>query len=89
MEFKACYDLVKAAGLVECSYSDSLCYAVVVLAGGEALAWMDARDLLGGARFNRGYKSINMLCKIQIEGVEKGDIMGQISFIYETFGVVA
>ncbi len=47
VEFKAWYDLVKAAGLVEYSYSDARCHAIVVLAGGEALAWRDARDLLG------------------------------------------
>ncbi len=48
VEFKAWYDLVKAAGLVEYSYRDPRCHAVVVLVGGEALPWRDARDLLGG-----------------------------------------
>jgi hypothetical protein len=47
VEFKAWYDLVKAAGLVNYSYSDSLCHAVVVLADGiTVLPWRDARDVL-------------------------------------------
>jgi hypothetical protein len=48
VEFNAWYDLAKAAGLVEYSYSDARCHAVVVLVGGEALPWRDARRLLGG-----------------------------------------
>jgi transposase-like protein len=50
---------------------------------------------LGFASFNtarrtiRGYESMNMIRKGQIKGVEKGDVMGQISFIHEIFGVVA
>jgi hypothetical protein len=46
VEFKAWYDLVKAAGLVDYSYGDSHCYAVVVLASGEALPWREAQGLL-------------------------------------------
>ncbi len=46
-EFKAWYDLVKAAGLVNYSYSDPLCHAVVVLADGiTVLPWRDARAVL-------------------------------------------
>lgn len=41
-------ELVKAVGFVDYSYRDSRCFAVVVVAGGEALPWRDARDLLGG-----------------------------------------
>jgi hypothetical protein len=48
VEFKAWYDLVKAAGLVDYSYSDARCHAIVVLVGGEALPWRDAMGLLGG-----------------------------------------
>jgi hypothetical protein len=48
VEFKAWYDLVKAAGLVDYSYSDARCHAIVVLVGGEALPWRDARRVLGG-----------------------------------------
>ena len=50
---------------------------------------------LGFASFNtarrtlRGYEVINMIRKGQVEGVEKGDVMGQISFIHPIFGVVA
>jgi hypothetical protein len=47
VEFKAWYDLVEAAGLVEYSYSDARCHAIVVLVGGEALPWRDARRVLG------------------------------------------
>jgi hypothetical protein len=48
VEFKAWYDLVKAAGLIDYSYSDARCHAIVVLVGGEALPWRDARRRLGG-----------------------------------------
>jgi hypothetical protein len=48
VEFKAWYDLVKAAGLIDYSYSDVRCHAIVVLVGGEALPWRDARRILGG-----------------------------------------
>jgi hypothetical protein len=48
VEFKAWYDLVKAAGLIDYSYSDARCHAIVVLVGGEALPWRDARRILGG-----------------------------------------
>jgi hypothetical protein len=48
VEFKAWYDLAKAAGLVDYSYSDARCHAIVVLVGGEALPWRDARKVLGG-----------------------------------------
>jgi hypothetical protein len=50
---------------------------------------------LGFGSFNtarrtiQGYESMNMIRKGQIEDVEKGDVMGQISFIHEIFGVVA
>jgi transposase-like protein len=37
----------------------------------------------------RGYESINMLRKGQVHGVEKGNIMGQITFIASLFGVAA
>lgn len=48
---------------------------------------------LGFASFNtarrtlKGYEAVNMICKGQINGAEKGDVMGQISFINEIFGV--
>ena len=37
----------------------------------------------------KGYESMNMIRKGQIKGVKKGDIVGQISFINEIFGVAA
>jgi transposase, IS6 family len=36
-----------------------------------------------------GYEVINMLRKGQLRGVEKGDIMGQVTFIARLFGVAA
>jgi hypothetical protein len=46
-EFSVWYDLAKAAGLVDYSYADSKCHAIVVLADGvTALPWREARDLL-------------------------------------------
>ena len=50
---------------------------------------------LGFASFNtarrtiRGYEVMNMLRKGQVKGVEKGDVMGQLSFIHGIFGVAA
>jgi hypothetical protein len=37
VEFKAWYDLVKVAGLVDYSYNDARCHAIVILFGGDAL----------------------------------------------------
>jgi hypothetical protein len=46
-EFSVWYDLAKAQGLVDYSYGDSNCHAIVVLADGvTALPWREARDLL-------------------------------------------
>ena len=50
---------------------------------------------LGFASFNtarralKGYETMNMIRKGQIKDAEKGDVMGQISFIHEIFGVAA
>jgi hypothetical protein len=38
---------------------------------------------------NRAYEAMNMIRKGQIKGVKKEDVMGQISFINEIFGVAA
>jgi transposase-like protein len=35
----------------------------------------------------RGFEAMNMIRKGQIKGVEKGDVLGQISFIHQIFGV--
>ena len=37
----------------------------------------------------KGFESMNMIRKGQVKGVEKGDVMGQISFINAIFKVVA
>lgn len=37
----------------------------------------------------KGYEAMNMVRKGQIQGVEKGDVTGQISFIHQLFGVPA
>ena len=50
---------------------------------------------LGFCSFNtarrtlKGYESMNMIRKGQVEGADIGDVMGQISFINEIFGVAA
>ena len=50
---------------------------------------------LGFGSFNtarrtlKGYEAMNMIRKGQIKGADKGDVMGQISFINEIFGVSA
>ena len=37
----------------------------------------------------RGYETMNMIRKGQMQGVKKGNISGQISFIASLFGLVA
>jgi hypothetical protein len=37
----------------------------------------------------RGYEVMNMIRKGQINGVEKGDILGQVEFVDQIFGVAA
>jgi transposase, IS6 family len=37
----------------------------------------------------QGYEGMNMVRKGQMHGVEKGDIMGQVTFIASLFGVAA
>lgn len=37
----------------------------------------------------KGFESMNMIRKGQVKGIEKGDVIGQISFINEIFGVAA
>jgi transposase-like protein len=50
---------------------------------------------MGFASFNtarrtlRGYEAMNMIRKGQIQGVEKGDILGQVEFVAQIFGVAA
>ena len=50
---------------------------------------------LGFGSFNtarrtiRGYEAMLMIRKGQIKNVNKGDVMGQISFIHEIFGIAA
>jgi len=50
---------------------------------------------LGFGSFNtarrtlKGYESMHMIRKGQVKGVDRGDVMGQISFINQIFGIVA
>jgi len=50
---------------------------------------------MGFASFNtarrtlRGYEAMNMVRKGQIQGVKKGDILGQVEFVAQLFGVAA
>lgn len=37
----------------------------------------------------RGYEAMNMIRKGQIEGVEKSDILSQVEFVSQIFGVAA
>ena len=37
----------------------------------------------------RGYEAMNMIRKGQIQGIEKGDILGQAGFVSQIFGVAA
>ena len=37
----------------------------------------------------RGYEAMNMVRKGQIQGVKKGDILGQVEFVDQLFGVAA
>jgi len=50
---------------------------------------------MGFASFNtaqrtlRGYEAMNMIRKGEIQGIEKGDILGQVGFVSQIFGVAA
>jgi len=37
----------------------------------------------------RGYEAMNMIRKGQVQGVEKGNILGQVEFVSQIFGVAA
>jgi len=37
----------------------------------------------------QGYEAMHMMRKGQIQGVDKGDVMGQVAFISRVFGVAA
>ncbi len=37
----------------------------------------------------RGYEVMNMIRKGQIKGIEKGNILDQVQFIHQAFGLVA
>ncbi len=37
----------------------------------------------------RGYEAMNMIRKGQVQGIEKGDIKGQVEFVSQIFGVAA
>jgi len=37
----------------------------------------------------RGYEAMNMIRKGQINGVVKGDMMGQVEFVSQIFGIAA
>ena len=37
----------------------------------------------------QGYEVMNLICKGQVRGVDKGDITGQVAFIASLFGVAA
>ena len=37
----------------------------------------------------RGYEAMNMIRKGQIQGVAKGNVMGQVEFVFQIFGVAA
>ncbi|EDX83617.1 hypothetical protein S7335_797 [Synechococcus sp. PCC 7335] len=53
------------------------------------------RPGLGFGSFNtarrtlKGYEAMNMIRKGQIKGADQGDVIGQISFINQIFGLVA
>jgi transposase-like protein len=50
-------------------------------------AGMGFKSFNTARRTLRGYEAINMIRKNQIQGVEKGDVTGQISFIHQVFGI--
>jgi hypothetical protein len=37
----------------------------------------------------RGYETMNMIRKGQIRGIEKGEILAQVEFVSQIFGVAA
>jgi len=38
-------------------------------------------------RSRRGYEAMNMIRKGQVQGFEKGDILSQVEFVSQIFGV--
>lgn len=71
------------------------CLEGEVLQFGYPILTISVNPGMGFGSFNtarrtlKGYESINMIRKGQIKNVEKGDIVGQISFIHKIFGVAA
>lgn len=53
-----------------------------------ALAGMGFKSFNTARRTLKGYEAMNMVRKGQIQEVEKGDVIRQISFIHQIFGVV-
>lgn len=37
----------------------------------------------------RGMEAMNMICKGQVQGIDKGNVRAQIKFVSQIFGVVA
>jgi transposase-like protein len=37
----------------------------------------------------QGYEAMAMICKGQVQTVDRGDVIGQISFIHQIFGIAA
>ena len=50
-------------------------------------AGMGFKSFNTARRTLRGFEAMNMVRKGQIQRVEKGDVIGQISFIHQLFGV--
>ena len=49
----------------------------------------ECRSFNTARRTLRGYESMNMIRKGQINGVEKGDVRAQVEFVFQIFGVAA
>jgi hypothetical protein len=56
--------------------------------GRRTLRGYEATSVAGESTLSRKL-SMNMIRKGQVQGVEKGDIMSQVEFVYQIFGVAA
>ena len=88
-------ELKKAATLPETTETRQVKYLNNLVEQDHRFIKRRVKPGLGFGSFNtarrtlKGYEAMNMIRKGQIKGREKGDVMGQISFINEIFGVAA
>jgi len=64
-------------------------FLAVFLPDGLQLGRMGFGSFNTARRTLRGYETMNMIRKGQVQGVEKDDVRSQVEFVSQIFGVVA